>query len=130
MLLDITHHKFKPKDPFKLDLHFWEKGELDKGEDSKSRASLPKEYPSLSSLLTPYSPIFRFWRISPRQLAISRPLMLLLTVPPFTRPTSWCFTNSTNGEQSSSTTLTSTTFVTLRCEMVITRGGLRQMLNS
>ena len=53
MLLDITHHKFKPKDLFKLDSHFWAKGELDKGEDSNSRAGLPKEYPSLSSLLTP-----------------------------------------------------------------------------
>ena len=59
MLLDITRHEFKPKDLFKLDLHFWEKGELDKGEDSKSCAGLPKEYPSLSSLLTPLLTYFQ-----------------------------------------------------------------------
>ena len=59
MLLDIARHKFKPKDFFKLDSHFWEKGDLDKGEDSKSHAGLPKEYPSLSSLLTPL--LTYFW---------------------------------------------------------------------
>jgi hypothetical protein len=52
MLLHITHHKFKPKDLFKLDSHFRERGDPDKGEDSKSCTGLPKEYPSLSSLLT------------------------------------------------------------------------------
>ena len=59
MLLDIARHEFKPKDLFKLDSHFREKGELDKGEDSKSRAGLPKECPSLSSLLTPLLTYFR-----------------------------------------------------------------------
>ena len=59
MLLDIARHEFKPKDLFKLDSHFREKGELDKGEDSKSRAGLPKEYPSLSSLLTPLLTYFQ-----------------------------------------------------------------------
>jgi hypothetical protein len=64
----------------------------------------------------PCSPIFAFWRISPRQLAISRPLVLSPMALPFTWPTSWCFTNSTSGEQSSSTTSISITFVVLRCE--------------
>ena len=59
MLLDIACHEFKPKDLFKLDLHFQEKGDPDKGDNSKSRAGLPKEYPSLSSLLTPLLTYFR-----------------------------------------------------------------------
>ncbi|KIK00518.1 hypothetical protein K443DRAFT_664847 [Laccaria amethystina LaAM-08-1] len=59
MLLDIAHHEFKPKDLFKLDSHFRERGDPDKGEDSKSHAGLPKEYLSLSSLLTPLLTYFR-----------------------------------------------------------------------
>jgi hypothetical protein len=59
MLLDIARHEFKPKDLFKLDSHFREKGDSDRSEDSKSRAGVPKDYHSLNSLLIPLMTYFR-----------------------------------------------------------------------
>ncbi|KAJ7122618.1 hypothetical protein C8R46DRAFT_815203, partial [Mycena filopes] len=56
-LLEIARHEFRPADLHKLDTCFRDRSDIDRLEDSKGK--VPKDFPSLHSLINPLTLYFR-----------------------------------------------------------------------